>query len=196
MGEEAAMVENEISDADISRGCRQNDPQAWRQLIQNYTPLVYRIAYRMLKDTLAAEDVSQEVFMNVHRFITSHDPTRPLGPWLARITYNTSLKRLAKSTKVAQQEQAMDQNVMADNIQITPEYQVQHLQRSEIIVTALNRLPAQDRALVIMRYREGFSDTEIAEATRLPVGTVKTKLFRARKKLKRFLKPFFKEVTL
>ena len=163
------MAEYKMVDADISRGCRQDDPRAWRQLIGTYTPLVYRITVRMLKDSQAAEDTTQEVFMNVHRSIASHDPTRPLAPWLARIAYNTSLKRLAKSVKRAEREQAMDENQMPGSSQISPEHRLQRLQRAETIVTALDHLAAQDRAIVVMRYREGFSDAEIAEATHLPV---------------------------
>ena len=52
------MAENQLSDADISRGCRQNSPRAWRQLVRGYTPLVYRITFRILKDQSAAEDAA------------------------------------------------------------------------------------------------------------------------------------------
>ena len=72
------MAENELSDADISRGCRQDDPRAWRHLVRSYTPLVYRVALRMLKEEQAAEDATQEVFMTVHRAIESMIPP---GRW-------------------------------------------------------------------------------------------------------------------
>ena len=183
-----------ITDADISRGCRQNSPEAWRYLVRNYTPLVYRISLRMLKDRQEAEDASQEVFMNVSRYISSHDPTRPLAPWLARITYNSCLKRLSRIRLTTEREQELFENRLGDeNDPVTPEDQVKNMQASEKVIMALDQLSAQDRALVIMRYREGFSDSEISESTNMPVGTVKTRLFRARGRLKKLLAPLMNE---
>ncbi len=188
------MIADVLKDGDISRGCRQDDPEAWRALIRTYTPLVYRIAYRMLRDRGEAEDASQEVFMRVCRSITSHDPTRPLSPWLARICYRICLKRLSTAGQAALKERALDEEDLPDEEKdLSPERRADEKQVSAQIDHALNRLPAQDRALIVMRYREGFTDTEIAEATRMPVGTVKTRLHRARGKLRRFLAPFFSE---
>ena len=189
------MADHELRDADISRGCRQNDPRAWRHLVRRYTPLVYRMALRMLKDPQAAEDAAQEVFILVHRAIDSHDPTRPLAPWLARITYNECLKRLAKIRRVADREWMTDEIDFPDpNDATSPENRVNQQQISRKVDHALDRLSAQDRAMIVMRYREGFSDSEISEATRMPVGTVKTRLHRARNTLREVLAPFFKEV--
>jgi RNA polymerase sigma-70 factor (ECF subfamily) len=190
------MAAIDPKDADISRGCRQNRPEAWRQLVVKHTPLVYRVAYRILKDKPAAEDAAQEVFMAVHRSITQHDPTRPLGPWLARITYNECLKRLAKSKRIAARE-VPDEAVSSNHrdLGISPEEMVGQQQVSETVDAALDRLSAQDRGMIVMRYREGFTDTEIAQAVSMPVGTVKTRLHRARARLKRYLAPLFREVV-
>lgn len=190
------MTENDLSDADISRGCRQNDPRAWRHLVRSHTPLVYRVAFRMLKDAQAAEDAAQEVFMTVHRAIESHDPTRPLAPWLARITYNNCLKRLDKRRRLYERQLAVDEgSYAAADHNPSPELRVHQKQMAQHIDHALDRLSAQDRGLIVLRYREGFSDSEISLATRMPVGTVKSRLHRARGKLKQYLAPLFKEVS-
>lgn len=189
------MAEHEPIDADISRGCRQNNPDAWRQLVRRFTPLVYRMALRMLGNVPEAEEAAQEVFMNVHRAIASHDPSRPLAPWLARITYNQCLKRLAKTKQRTAMETAIADGDFPDaGDEISPETHVNQRQMAHQIDHALDRLSAQDRAMMVMRYREGFSDSEIAHATHMPVGTVKTRLHRARNKLKKMLAPLFKEV--
>ncbi len=189
------MADHEPKDADPSRGCRQNDPRAWRDLVRGFTPLVYRMALRMLKDLPAAEDAAQDVFMLVHRSIESHDPTRPLAPWLARITYNECLKRPAKIRRGAEREWTTDEIDFPDpNDTASPENCVNAWQISSRVDQALDRLSTQDRATIVMRYREGFSDTEISEATRMPVGTVKARLHRARNTLRKYLAPFFKEV--
>ena len=190
------MAAHEITDADISRGCRRNNPDAWRHLIRTYTPMVYRMSLRMLRDRQEAEDASQEVFLQVSRSITSHDPTRPLSPWLARITYNSCLKRLARIKVTAEKERELYENDLPDeDCPVTPESHMNNKQLSEQVTGVLNRLPAMDRALVLMRYREGFSDSEISESTNMPVGTVKTRLYRARGRLKKWLAPLMKEVS-
>jgi RNA polymerase sigma-70 factor (ECF subfamily) len=191
-----SMAENQLSDADISRGCRQDNPKAWRHLVRTYTPLVYRIAFRILKDQSAAEDAAQEVFMTAHRAIERHDPTRPLAPWLARITYNSCLKCLDKTKRRSARELDDEHKTLnAASRDKSPEDHVHQKQVAQHIDHALDRLSAQDRGIIVMRYREGFSDSEISQATRMPVGTVKTRLHRARGKLKKYLFPLFKELS-
>lgn len=134
--------------------------------------------------------------MRVHRSINSHDPTRPLAPWLAKITYNVCLKRISKKGQATKKEVAFypDDLPEVEN-ENTPEMHLTRKQTANYVLKALDRLSAQDRALVAMRYREGFTDSEIAESTNMPVGTVKTRLHRARGKLKKILAPFIKEAS-
>jgi RNA polymerase sigma-70 factor (ECF subfamily) len=186
------MAETRISDADLSRRCRQGDPEAWRILIRRCSPLVYRVALRMLKSQPEAEDVSQEVFLKIHRSFHTFDPTRPLSPWVGRITYNTCLRRLqgAKRSGIATEPSKL--NGVTDEKQAGPEERAASREAGDLLLAAMERLSAQDRALLDMRYREGLSDAELAEATGMPVNTVKTRLFRARKLLKKRLGPVFR----
>ena len=190
------MGEHKLNDGDISSGCRQNDPDAWRYLIRGYAALVYRIAIRMLRNKQDAEDASQEVFMRVTRSIKSHDPTRPLAPWLTKITYNVCLKRISKSSQKAKKEVALyTEDLPEREYENSPEIHLTRKQTASHVLRALDRLSVQDRALVAMRYSEGFTDSEIAESTNMPVGTVKTRLHRARGKLRKILAPFIKEAS-
>ncbi|NNF99458.1 MAG: RNA polymerase sigma factor [Desulfobacteraceae bacterium] len=190
------MDESKKTDSEISRGCRRNDPRAWRGLVEKYTPMVYRIAVRMLINDRDAEDVSQEVFLRVHRYISGYDPTRPLAPWLARITYNSCLKRLPRIQQIARNETPLeDYDPVDDRQSSNPAYEVGAADTRRQVSAALDRLSAQDRALLVLRYREGFTDSEIAESTRMPVGSVKSRLHRARGKLRKMLAPLFKEIT-
>lgn len=190
------MVEHALSDGEISRGCRQNNPNTWRYLVRAYTPLVYRVAIRMLRSKQDAEDASQEVFMRVHRSINSHDPTRPLAPWLTKITYNVCLKRISRRSRTTEKEVELCEDDMPEaNRGDSPETHLSGKQMTTHVLRALDQLSAQDRALVAMRYTEGFTDSEIAESTNMPVGTVKTRLHRARGRLREILAPFIQEVT-
>ena len=177
-------------DSDLARLCRQGDAAAWRRLVRRFTPLVYRVALRMLRNKAASEDVSQEVFMRVHRSFHSFDPTRPLAPWISRITYNVCLRQIQKTGHRGE--------TLTDPVELPqpeperargPEERTATREASDLLLRAVDRLPAQDRALLTLRYREGLSDAEVAEATGMPVGTVKTRIFRARARLRQDLSP-------
>ena len=190
------MALDGISDADLSRECRKNNAQAWRELVRRVSPLVYRLSLRMLRSPDEAEDACQEVFLRIHRSFDTYDPTRPLAPWVGRITYNVCLRRLGKVSR--KKSLATDPEEIArvsDAGDPGPELQAAGKEAQELVVEALGRLSAQDQALVDLRYREGLSDAEVAEATGMPVGTVKTRLHRARGKLRKMLSAVFKGGT-
>ena len=158
--------------------------------MRRFTPLVYRLAFRMLRDGAEAEDVSQEVYLRMHRSFDSYDPTRPLAPWVSRTTYHACLRRLQSGARRAGQlerEPSRSRDVEADGP--SPEQSVQEGEAAALLARAVEGLPAQDRALLDLRYREGLSDAEVAEATGMPVNTVKTRIFRARAKLRSWLAP-------
>jgi RNA polymerase sigma-70 factor (ECF subfamily) len=178
------------SDADLARRCRRGDPDAWPEMVRRFTPLVYRLSFRMLRDGAEAEDVSQEVFLRMHRSFDSYDPTRPLAPWVSRTTYHACLRRLQSAARRAgriEREASLAPDGDADSQ--SPEESVAANEAAALLARAVDDLPAQDRALLDLRYREGLSDAEVSEATGMPVNTVKTRIFRARAKLRAWLAP-------
>ncbi|MFO7879343.1 MAG: sigma-70 family RNA polymerase sigma factor, partial [Bacteroidales bacterium] len=154
--------------------CRQGDASAWRVLIGRYTPLVYRLALRMLRHQEAAEDAGQEAFLRMFKSLESYNTTRPFGPWAAKITYNVCLRKMdSKSAAILSQAVDLDPDSMGDQRYQSPEFDVQRLQTDQVLEQAMGQLSAQDRAMLTMRYREGLSTAEVAEAVSMPVNTVK-----------------------
>jgi RNA polymerase sigma-70 factor (ECF subfamily) len=182
------MALESSSEADLARSCRQGDPGAWRELVRRFTPLVYRLSYRMLRDGAEAEDVSQEVFLRMHRSFDTYDPTRSLAPWVSRTTYHACLRRLQTTARRASQLER-EPSLTADGGAPSPEQSAEASEAAALLARAVEELPAQDRALLDLRYREGLSDAEVSEATGMPVNTVKTRIFRARAKLRALLAP-------
>ncbi len=190
-----ARVLEGLSEPDLVRKCRAGEPAAWRELVRRYTGLVYRLSIRMLHNAQEAEEVSQEVFVRVHGAFATFDPTRRLAPWVARTTYHACLRRL-ESSRARSSERASPPEVFEateDEATCTPEQYVRHLEARSILLRAMDELSAQDRALLDLRYRESLSDAEVAEATGIPVNTVKTRIFRARAKLRAWLAPLLGE---
>ncbi len=183
-----------MSDAEMARRCRREDAEAWRELIRRFTPLVYRLAYRMLSNQQEAEDAAQETFMKIHSSFESFDPTRPLAPWISRITYNACLKRFQGISRIRtvplESSPALS---LDDQRNSNPESDASLGEEKAILMNALSRLSAQDRILLDLRYREGLSDAEVSEATGMSVNTVKTRIFRARASLKKILSPLLRK---
>jgi RNA polymerase sigma-70 factor, ECF subfamily len=185
------MGAESLPEPELGRRCRRGDGRAWRELVRRFTPLVYRLSVRMLRDGAEAEDVSQEVFMRVHRSFDGYDPTRPLAPWIARTTYHACLRRLESVGRRAGApgDDPEELEAVPDDRARTPEQSAQASQASALLARGVAELPAQDRALLDLRYQEGLSDAEVSEATGMAVGTVKTRLFRARARLRGWLAP-------
>jgi RNA polymerase sigma-70 factor (ECF subfamily) len=178
----------EVDDAELARNCREGEPGAWRELVQRFTPLVYRLALRMLRSPADAEDAAQKTFLRVHRSLHTYDPGRPLAAWISRIAYHVALRRLGDRSDRALAA-GVEPDELGDDGIAGPDHGAEAHEAESLVDEALDRLSAQDRALVTLRYREGLSDAELAEATGMPVGTVKTRLFRARAVLRRLLAP-------
>lgn len=152
--------------------------------------MVLRVALRVLKDETEAHDACQEVFMRVMRSFHTYDPTRPLAPWIARISYNVCLRRIEQRSRrsdLPNDEPADDLLVAASNA--TPEQAASRSESAALLEQALGRLPEQDRMLLVLRYRDDISESELSEVADMPVGTIKTRLHRARQKLKTMLYP-------
>jgi len=182
------------TDAELARACRKGSAAAWRRLVRRFTPQVYRLALRMLRLQAEAEEASQEVFARVHRSLDTYDGIRPLAPWINRITYNVCLRRLQRAAKRAETgERPVDGLRSSDP---GPEQRAAQSEVEQLMGACLDQLSAQDRALIVMRYRDGFTDVEVAEATGMPVNTVKTRLFRARAQLRKRLGPLVRKEEL
>ncbi len=176
-------------DAELARRCRAGDPAAWSELVRRFTPLCWRLSLRMLRDRTEAEDACQEALLRVVRSFESYDPTRPLAPWVGRIAYHACLKRLGNKTR--QRTEVSDAKLLEERL-LSPASGPESAAAGEagaLLETALAELSAQDRALVTMRYREELSEAEMSEATGIPVNTIKTRLHRARARLRALLAP-------
>lgn len=184
----------ELSDAELARKCRQGDRDAWRLFVRRASPLVHRITVRILGRGAEADDAGQEVMMRLYRSIGSYDPTRPMAPWIARVSYNAALQQLQKRGRPGAAGDPAALEGLHDGA-VSSEQRLGDAQVGAIVRAALERLSPEDRVLVGLSYEDGFSNSEVAEATGMPVGTVKTRLFRARERLRGVLGPLLGRPT-
>ena len=172
--------------------CRDGDEEAWRLLLARYEAYVYRLCFRISGSREDALDFTQEALMKVLTGLNRYQLGLPFKPWLRQVTVNACLnclRRRAPDTVSLEQPVAED-IVLGDTLagsQDGPETAAEWRDAGEIIQQEIKRLPPQQRLVLVMRHQEGLSYEEIAATTELPLGTVKTYLFRARQHLRRKL---------
>ena len=173
-----------LTDEALAERCLAGNRRAFDELVQRYHRRVYGLCRRMLGEDEEAADVAQEVFVRAYRHLDQFDPSRRFKPWLMTIATNLSVNRLKGRRPEAE---SLDQRAGDEQRGPPgggPAQAVEAGEFRERLETAIRELPDQYRIVALLRYGEGLAYEEIAAATRLPLGTVKTHLFRAKHRLR------------
>ena len=159
------------SDAALVSAIRGGDQSAMATLYDRYSSIVYSVALRVLADTGAAEDVLQEVFMQLWRNPTAFDSSRgSLGAWLAVITRNRSIDALRKRRS----ETDIDDVIVSVQPDLASE--AERARALEKVRGVLGSMPVSQRTALELAFFEGLTHTEIAGKTGEPLGTIKTRI--------------------
>ena len=172
----------DLAEAQLILHCKRGDERAWREMVRRFQGVVYGVSYRVLKDADEARDAAQEALIKAMRSLDAFEPGRPLKPWLAKVAWNHAVRLAAKRRKnlVALSDGGEDGawSELPDPAQVTEKKEVGAALRA-----AMEQLPSAMQMVLEMRLGQGMDYREISGATGWPIGTVKTNLFRARKRL-------------
>ena len=182
--------------ASVLAGARRGDPAALGELFEACFDDIYGLALRMLGDVAQAEDVTQEVFLRLHRAAGTLDPARDPRPWLRTLTANLCRDHWRSfGAKVARQSVAVDADpdeerpsVQLANGGPSPEERAVAGQRAADVQAAIDRLPDQLREVVVLRDYEGLPHEEIAEIVGASPAAVRKRYSRALSALGELLK--------
>ncbi|MBQ2650880.1 MAG: sigma-70 family RNA polymerase sigma factor [Clostridia bacterium] len=172
---------------------REGDAAAFEKLVTLYERKVYATAFRYTGNEHDAMDVSQEVFIRVFRFLNTFSLESSFSTWIYRITVNACKDHIRKRNARAElpleltDEESGDYTVEIADSTYDP---VEIYERTELrheIQQAIDDLPPSYKEIVILRDLGGLSYDEIADTLKIEVGTVKSRLSRAREKLRNFL---------
>jgi RNA polymerase sigma-70 factor (ECF subfamily) len=167
----SAELKGSSADASLLSAIRSGDENAMALLYDRYSSIVYSVALRVLGDTSAAEDVLQEVFIQLWRNPGLFDSSRgSLGAWLAVIARNRAIDALRKRHP---------ETDIADVIVSVEPDMAGHAERARVmekVLGALGAMPLAQRSALEMAYFEGLTHTEIAAKTGEPLGTIKTRI--------------------
>ncbi len=173
------------------------DADAFRELVNRYNGLIYRIAYSMVGNDEEARDAVQESFYRAFRSLSSYKSTWPFGAWLRRITVNYLLDQ-RKKKRLPLASLTMDDSGEAEldipDHSTNPREEHGKTEQRQQVMMAMNQLPDKYRMILALRHFEQLSYEEISETLSLPLGTVMTNIHRARKKLAEMLQPMQSEL--
>lgn len=181
------LTQNNLSEQ-LVRACRENTPEAQRELYEHYKAKVYSLAIYMTGDAELAGDLTQEIFLKVFRDLSTFRFECNFGTWLYRLAVNTCLNALRKHRKHVEVD---IEEIIGTPAEIAKDKSLDAELKDclvrEAVQKAILSLKPIFRTVVVLRYIEGFSYNEIAEVLSCSAGTVAARLNRAHRLLERKL---------
>ena len=189
------MNDREI-DQELVERAQAGDQKAFERLVEKYQRKLGRLLSRFIRDHAEVEDVSQEAFIKAYRALPSFRGESAFYTWLYRIGINTAKNYLVAKGRRAPTStdyDASDAESFEDADQLhdinTPERLMQSRQIGQTVNAAMEALPEELRNAIVLREIEGLSYEEIAVAMACPIGTVRSRIFRAREAISARVRP-------
>lgn len=172
----------------LKRACK-GDVRAFEELMESHESRIYAIALRMMGNREDAQDCAQEAMVRIYRAMGSFKGQSALATWIYRITMNTCLDELRrrKARKVTSLDSLVDTGWAPTDTGDTPEEHGLRVEKQTALNQAIQSLPDDMRAAIILRDVKGYSYDEIAAILDANVGTIKSRISRGREKLREIL---------
>ena len=200
-----AQVQNLSSagedDRDLVVRARGGDDDAFGEIVRTYQRRIYGVALRMTRRHEVADDIVQDTFIRAHRSLDRFELGRPLAPWLVKIAVNLSINYLNGATKREQSmytedrpdgpwEPQVHEDASREPLESNPARSLMSAEFAAALGRALEKLSPEHRAVFMLKVDEGMRYEEIATTLGISRGTVMSRLFRARGKLKNLLEDY------
>lgn len=182
----------EQDDVLLVTASKRGDQDAFAQLVQRHQRRVFNLVFRMLQDYEEASEVTQETFLAAWQGLHSFRGDARFSTWLYRIAYNSALKQVEqrKRDRALQSAMQAEQIIAEAGNEGRMETELEQHARQDFIRENLATLPVKYRAVLVLRHIQDMTYEEMAEILTVPIGTIKTHLFRARNLLKERLETF------
>jgi RNA polymerase sigma-70 factor (ECF subfamily) len=178
---------DELDELTLRRACR-GEPRAFRALVEVYHLRVYHLVWRLVAARAGqgrVEELTQETFLRVHRALATFDPrgAAKLSTWILTIATRLSLNELRRAGR----DVPLDDNALEAASAERPDHEVERRRTRQAVAAAVDALAPDHRAVLVLREYHDLSYEEIAAALGVDLGTVKSRLSRARAKLREAL---------
>lgn len=179
----------EQDDVQLVTSSKNGDQDAFSLLVQRYQRRVFNLVFRMVQNYEEASEITQETFLAAWQGLPAFRGEARFSTWLYRIAYNCALKQLEtrkrdNALQVALQSEQIIEGDDSHNAHLAS------LDNQEMVQEQLSQLPPKYRIVLILRHLQDMTYEEMAEVLTMPIGTIKTHLFRARNLLKERLQSF------
>ena len=164
----------------IIRECLEGRQGAWETLMNTYAKRVFNMAFQFCGSRQEAEDLTQEIFLKLYNSLSKFDFTKNFTAWLLTLTKNYLIDEYRRTKWEKTQRDEFDERVLTQPSLSGPEDTMVQKETRALIWAGLNRLSSEMRMAVILRDLQGRSYDEMAEILKLPLGTVKSRVNRAR----------------
>lgn len=197
MNSEKAPMEQGPRDLDLIEAFQGGDEKAFETLVKRYQDRLFNMIFGMLRNHHEAEDVFQEVLIKVYKRLKDFRGESGFFTWLYRVGVNATWDHLRKrqrrpafSLEAAIEEKRLSPKKLADKA-AGPGTKAQWSDEVALVRAALEELNPKHRVILVLKEEEGLSYEEIARVLRCSIGTVESRIFRAREKLRKKLEPYF-----
>jgi RNA polymerase sigma-70 factor (ECF subfamily) len=163
-----------MTEAELIAACLQDDRLAQKELYDRYSRAMYTVAYRITSDFELADDVLQEAFLRVFRHLSGFRKEATLGAWIKTIVVRTALNKIKKQPPT----ESLDDHPHPEAVDWGSRIDVEYLEK------AIQALPDGYRSVFVLIEVEGYSHQEVAEMLGISVGTSKSQLFHAKRRLR------------
>jgi len=186
----------ELTDEDVMERCAMGSEAAFRALVQRYRTRIMNLVCRFINDRDRAEEISQEVFLRVFRNRERYRKSGKFSTWIFTIAVNLTKNEIRSRVRHrgtfsldAMEEESGGQGVAFPDLKPLPDDDLNAHEIGHKVAEALRKIPARYREAVVLRDVEGLSYEEVGQILRIPGGTVRSRINRARLMLKDRLKP-------
>lgn len=176
----------------LIKKCKKGNVEAFEKLISNYQKKIFNLCYRYVQNYDDAIELSQEVFIKIYKSISTFNSNSSLSTWIYKIATTTCIDEIRKRKKhnTVSIEESEQENVCTIEIADLSADPLTQIEKNELkidIQNAISQLSEEFKTVIILRDIQGFSYNEIAEILSIPLGTVKSRIKRARNFLKDYL---------
>ncbi len=182
-----------LNDPVILDRFKNGDKSAFEEIVLTYQDNIYSLCCYMLGDTDTANDAAQETFLKAYQNLKNFRPNASIYTWLYRIAVNTCIDYKRKSTFETRFPHTTNDTSLIEeqpSVDPSPEKSYESKQITDALNKALNKLSLKLKTIIVMKEVEGLSYEEIADILDISIGTVKSRISRAREELKKLIKGF------
>lgn len=176
----------DLNERALVERCRSGDDLAFRELVDRYKHLVFGLIGRTVADRSRTEDLAQDVFLRVHKGLPYFRGDARLVTWIYRIVANVCAEQVGRLGTTVSLDSA-DDELKRPAVSAVPDRSFADVELRDRLEKAMARLPLTDRLLVAGHYLKEIRYEDLAEALDVPLGTVKARLHRAKRVLRRLL---------